>query len=174
MRKTKIAVVLLIVIVFAVGLASAAEQKIGVVDVSRAINESEPGKKTLAELENLKKAKEASVTERIKPIEKLRSELEAKGSVLSKEARKQKEEEYARQARDAQKVVVDAENEIKKKYDELYGANLREVRVIIEQVAKAEKFTIIFDKNESGAMVIDNSVDITDKVIKQYNDSKKK
>ncbi len=48
------------------------------------------------------------------------------------------------------------------------------IRAIIDQVAKAEKFTIIFDKNESGALVMDNSVDITDKVIRQYNASKKK
>lgn len=174
MKKMGMVVLSLIMVALTAGFALAAEQKIGLIDVMRAVNESEAGKKSIAELEALKKAKEASVNERIKPIEKLRSELEAKGSVLSKEARKQKEEEYAKQAREAQKLFAEAENEMKKKYDELYGGNLREVRAIIDQVAKAEKFTIIFDKNESGALVMDNSVDITDKVIQKYNASKKK
>ena len=65
--------------------------KIGIVDLSRAVNESEQGKKAKGELEVVVKKKQEALDEKGKALEKLKAEIEKQGSVMSAEARKNKE-----------------------------------------------------------------------------------
>ncbi len=57
MKKMGMVVLSLIMVALTAGFALAAEQKIGLIDVMRAVNESEAGKKSIAELEALKRRK---------------------------------------------------------------------------------------------------------------------
>lgn len=174
MKKIMIVLAACLMTALVFGTASAAEVKIGVVDLYKALNESEPGKKAKTELESFVRTKQSSLEDKGKAIERLRGELEKQGSVLSKDARKAKEEELERVTRDAQRLMSDSQAELRKKENELTGGVLKEIRVVIDEIAKAENYTLVLEKADGLVLYRSATIDFTDKVIKKYNASKGK
>ncbi|MFA5353623.1 MAG: OmpH family outer membrane protein [Thermodesulfovibrionales bacterium] len=152
----------------------AAELKVGIVDLLKSLNDSEKGKKAKTELESLIKAKQSAIDEKGKNLEKLKGELEKQASIISPEAKKAKEEEMERQVRDYQRTVTDSQAEVKKKEGELTGEILKEIRGVIQQIAQEEGYSLVLEKAEGLILYSDKALDMTAKVVKRYNEPKKK
>ncbi len=146
--------------------------KVGIVDLLKALNESEAGKKARTELESLLKSKQTSIEEKGKNIEKLRADLEKQAAIISAEAKKAKEDELERLIRDYQRIVADSQSELKKKEGELTGEILKDLREIINKIAQEEGYSLILEHAEGLVLYTNKSLDLTDKVIKRYNESK--
>ncbi len=160
---------------FPAGTASAADiAKIGYVDLRVALNDSEAGKKAKTELESLIKTKQSTIDEKGKGIEKLKADLEKQGSVLSAEARKSKEDEIERLMRDYQRLVQDSQNEVKKKEGELTGSIIKDLRDVVEKIGGDEGYSLILENVEGIILYSRKDLDITDKVVKTYNEMKGK
>ena len=157
------------------GRASGADGvKIGYVDLRVALNESEAGKKAKIELESLIKTKQSSIEEKGKVIEKLKGDFEKQASVLSADARKSKEEEIERLVRDYQRLVQDSQNDIKKKEGEITGSILKEIRDVVEKIGQEEGYSLILENVEGIILFSRKDLDVTERVIKTYNDWKAK
>lgn len=148
--------------------------KIGFVDLVKALNESESGKKAKSDLEFLIKSKQGTIDEKGKAIEKGKSDLEKQASVLSPDARKSKEEELERLIREYQRLVSDAQSEVKKKEGELTGEILKEIRTVVQKIGQDEAYTLILENAEGQILYAIKDVDLTDVIIKKYNESKAK
>jgi outer membrane protein len=148
--------------------------KVGVVDLLKALNDSEYGKKAIAEIEAMKKSKQATIDEKGKKIEQMKAELDKQASVLSADAKKSKEEEIERLIRDFQRLVSDATAELQKKQREVEVDLIKDLRAIITKIGEEEKYSYIIEASEGGLLYYDKAVDITDKVIKKFNETKKK
>jgi outer membrane protein len=148
--------------------------KIGFVDLVKALNESESGKKAKADLEFLIKSKQVTIDEKGKTIEKGKNDLEKQASVLSQDARKSKEEELERLIREYQRLVSDSQSEVKKKESELTGDILKEIRTIIQKIGQDEAYTLILENAEGQILYSKKEIDLTDVVIKKHNESKAK
>jgi outer membrane protein len=145
--------------------------KIGFVDLVKALNESESGKKAKADLEFLIKSKQVAIDERGKAIEKGKTDLEKQASVLSQDARKSKEEELERLIREYQRLVSDSQSEVKKKEGEMTGDILKEIRTIIQKIGQDEAYTVILENAEGQILYSVKEIDLTDTVIKRYGES---
>ncbi len=155
--------------------ASAADAvKIGYVDLRVALNESDGGKKAKTELESLIKTKQSAIEEKGKAGEKMRAEYEKQSSVLSGEAKKAKEDEIERLTREYQRLVQDSQAEVKKKEADLTGSIIKELREIVEKIGQEEGYSLIFENVEGIILFSKKDLDITDKVIKLYNEKSKK
>lgn len=146
--------------------------KIGHVDLVRALNEADTGKKAKADLEFLIKSKQNTLDERGKTIEKLKGDLEKQSSVLSVEARRSKEDEMERLIRDYQRLIADSQNELKKKEGEITGEIIKEVREIIEKIGQEEGYSLILENAEGIILFSKKEFDLTATVIKKYNEMK--
>ncbi len=149
--------------------ALADELKIGYVDLQRALNESEGGKKAKSDLEAIIKAKQKDIDKRAKEVEKLKADIDKQSALLSEEARKKKQDELDRKLREYKRFLQDAQEEVKKKEFELTNAILKDLVRIVREIGKEEKYTIILEKAEGLILYADKAVDITDKVIERYN-----
>lgn len=148
--------------------------KIGFVDLVKALNESESGKKAKADLEFLIKSKQVAIDEKGKAIEKGKNDLEKQASVLSQDARKSKEEELERLIREYQRLVSDSQGEVKKKESELTGDILKDIRAIIQKIGQDEAYTLILENAEGQILYSTKDIDLTDAVIKKHNEAKSK
>lgn len=155
-------------------LAAETVSKIGVVDLNRAVNESTQGKKAKGELEAAVKEKQSVLDEKGKALEKLKSEIEKQGSAMSAEARQSKGNDMERLTREYQRALADSQTELRKKESELTGNILKELRKIINTVANEEKFDLVIDKSPALVFFADKGIDITDVVIKKFDESKVK
>ena len=144
--------------------------KIGIVDLSRAVNESEQGKKAKAELEVVVKKNQEALDEKGKALEKLKAEIEKQGSVMSAEARKNKEDDLDRLTREYQRGLTDSQTEVRKKESELTGNIVKELRRIINDVANEEKYDLVLDNNPALVAYVNKGIDITDEVIKKLDE----
>ncbi|MCE5312081.1 MAG: OmpH family outer membrane protein [Nitrospiraceae bacterium] len=160
------------IIACSVSAAYSAELKIGVVDVFKALNESDQGKKAKIELEALIKSKQTVLEERGKTLEKLKADIEKQSALISADARKAKQDDFERQMRDYQRIASDSQAEVKKKENELTGEILKELREIILKVSKDGNYTLVLEKAQ--ALYALDSIDVTDSVIKAYDATKTK
>jgi outer membrane protein len=148
--------------------------KIRIIDLAKALNESEAGKKAKADLESLIKSKQTIIEEKGKKLESLKSELEKQAALISAEAKKAKEEELERALRDYQRTVSDSQAEVQKKEGELTNEILKELRSTINSVAAEEGYSLVLEKAEGVVLYSSSEIDITDKIIKKYNETKAK
>ncbi len=142
---------------------------VAVIDVNLLVQDSAAGKEAMV---RLKKAQDEKVAERKKltdEINGLQKQLESQRSTLtdSKIADLQKQIEdksiaLKRFDDDAQQQLEDA------KRKELDGLE-KQIMPIIQELGKERKLLLIFNKFQSGLVYADDSVDLTDEVLKRFN-----
>ncbi len=162
----------LVIIMLVAGYAHA-DVKVGVVDLMKVLNESDSGKKAKTELEGLIKTKQGAIDAKGKEIEKLKGDLEKQSSVLSADARKSKEDELEKMMREYQRIVADSQSEVKKRESELTGGILKQIRAVVEKMGQDEGYTMIIENAEGIILYSKKDLNLTDAVIKKYNESLK-
>ena len=127
MRKVVLVPILgMFLLFFATTHVSATETavKLGIVDLNKAVNESSQGKKAKVELESAIKGKQEELDGKGKAIEKLKSQIDAQGSAMSAEVRKN-EDELERLTREYQRDLADSQKEMQKKKTNSQGILLK-------------------------------------------------
>ena len=170
----KLSLLFFVLILLASRQAYAEDIKVGSVDLVKALNESDAGKKAKTDLEFMIKTKQSALDEKGKNIEKTKGEIDKQSSVLSADARKSKEEELERMIRDYQRLVTDSQNDVKKKEGEITGNILKELREIIVKMGDEEGYTIILEGSEGQILYTKKEIDLTQAVIKKHNELKAK
>ena len=128
MRKVVLVPILgMFLLFFATTHVSATETavKLSIVDLNKAVNESSQGKKAKVELESAIKGKQEELDGKGKAIEKLKSQIDAQGSAMSAEVRKNKEDELERLTREYQRDLADSQKEMQKKKTNSQGILLK-------------------------------------------------
>jgi outer membrane protein len=151
-----------------------ADVKIGYVDFQFALNTVEEGIKAKESLTQEYNKKKAELESKQNALTKLKTELETQGSILSEDAKKKKGTEFNEKMMEFQKITLQYEKEMQARQIELTEKILKELKTISEKIAKDEKFTFILEKNESGIVFAEKTLDLTNKVVKIYNTNKKK
>jgi outer membrane protein len=171
--KKAISVLLFLLLCMPVSLLAVDDLKIGYIDFQKVLNESDAGKKAKADLEIIVKSKQTTIDEKGKTIEKLKADLEKQASVLSAEAKKSKEEELEKMLREYQRLVQDSQTEVKKKELELTDVIIKDIRQIVEKMGEEGGYTLIIEKTGGMVLYSKKDIDLTDAVIKKYNQTKK-
>ncbi len=169
MTRIVVRTVLMAVVVAAVALPAAAQNKIAVIDVQRVVTESDPGKEVMKRLKALTDAKSQEGQALQQQFAALQEQFnkqrftvsETRQAEMSKEI-EDKQIAIRRFQDDAQREVQDAQRR------ELGGLEER-ILPIINQIGQEQSFTLIFNKFQSGLVYADETVDITDEVIRRFN-----
>lgn len=168
----------LINLVLFAATAMGADSKFAYLDMQKAIQSVDQGKKAKKELETEFNAKKKKLEAKEKDLKEMGDDLEKKAMALSDEARGRKQREFQEEMLKYQKMVAQSQQEIQGRERELTAPILDKMRTVIEKLAQDEGFTMIFEKNEQSVIWAKKEVDITDKVIASYektaSDTKKK
>jgi len=157
-----------------VARSDAAGSRIGYVDVQRVIVRSVAGVAAREQLEKDKVTMQKDVDNRKIEVDKLREEMEKKGLVLSAESRREKEATLQRKVRDLRRLAEDLEKELQKKEQQATQRILQELTGIIEKMGKERGFLLIVERRSGGVIYGDPEGDVTDEVIKLYDQEKAK
>ena len=172
MKKTVILVIISLFISGAFTLkADAGELKLGFIDLNRALNESDEGKKAVTALEGLVKSKQKLIAEKEDALNKLKNEIASQTAILNSEALKKKQEQHDELLKVYQRMVQDSKDEIQKKQSDFMKDILIDLRRVIVKFGKDEEYTAIFEKLESGLLYMPESTDLTETIIKTFNES---
>ena len=160
------------VLVLSGSVASAQERiKIGFIDIQRVISESQPGKRAKERFQAQVKKAESDVVKERQDLEKLKADIEKKGPLLKDDERRNLEADYQRRSVTLQRAMSDYQQELQQKNNEMMADILKELEQIVNEVGKADKFTLILERSQ--ILYSDQGIDITSKVIETYNSRKK-
>lgn len=165
--------VLLFVLVWHTGATAVGAEKIGVVDLQRCIQETVEGKKIYQDLKGKKDAMQKRLDEKQDELLRLKEELEKQSMMLSVDAKEDKQKEFDRKGREFKYMYDDLSEEMRKAEAEAKKDILQDLESVVTRIGENDKYQIIFERRSSGIMFIDNAVDITDAVIKGYDQLRK-
>ncbi len=149
-----------------------AQVKIGFIDVQRAISESMAGKQAREKFQSqVKKAQDDLLKEK-NEIERLKAEFDKKAPLLKDDERRNLEGDLQKRYVNYQRSMSDQQQDLRQKEGEMTADILKDLEKIVNEVGKAEKFTLILDRSQ--ILYSDQGIDITNKVIQVYNSRFKK
>jgi outer membrane protein len=163
----------LIVASFLSAPAIAAEVKIGYIDMQKAIQETAAGKKAKKELEEEFNKKKKDLEKKEADIKKMHEDFEKRSMAMNEDARVKKQQEIRAEMGKYQETAGKAQMEIQKRERDLTQPIVTKLRSIIDDIAKKEEFTVILEKSENSVMWAKKDIDLTERVIKAYDSSKK-
>jgi len=168
MRQYKITfITIFFIFIFVVSSNAADVAKIGVVDLKRVFDNSDAGKSAQAELTKQAKKMEAELEKEGAEIEKIQKNLERQAAVISKEAREEKKRELQIKIYDFKSLEKKYKTELKRSERKIVIKIQKNILNITQEIGKKEGYLMIFDK--SVVMYVPKTLDLTDKVIQEYN-----
>lgn len=146
-----------------------AQVKIAVVDMQRAINETEDGRKAKAQLKKLFDARQKTLDKQQNDLKVLKESIEKQKSVLSREALAKKAEEYQKAFVELQGTYVEYQKELAAKEGELTQDIVARMQEILRRMGQREGYSLILERSESGVVFVPSNLDLTDQLIQRYN-----
>jgi outer membrane protein len=162
--------VMLSIVLLTISSARADEFKLGIVNLQRALNDCDAGKKAKEDFKVQVDKLQADLNKQKNEIEKIKSEVEKKGMVLKEDERKNIERDYQRKLRDFQRTYKDSQAELQQRDNELTTEILRDLQEVIADFGAKQAYTLIVEGSNTGAVLYNSrAVDVTDQIVQEYN-----
>ena len=146
--------------------------KIGYIDMQKAIQTTDSGKKAKKELETEFNSKKKELQEKEKDLKKMSEDLEKKNMVLSDEVKQKKQMEFQEEMIKYRDLVGKSQAAIQERERSLTAPILEKLRAIIGDIGEKEKYTVILEKQENSVLWAPKRIDLTERVIAEFNKKK--
>ena len=162
-------VLMLVCLGLVISPVAAQAQKIGYVDLQKALNMSSEGKAAKEKIKTQVQGYDAEVQQLQEELQKMKQDLEKQAMLLSEDARNAKEREYQQKVKDYQRFTKDIQETLQQTDADLTRKILEKVLKVVQDVGKAEGYSMVLEKTESSIVYADKNADITDKVIEEFD-----
>ena len=150
---------------------NAAPARFAVIDVQRVLNTSVAGKAAQEKLKKLNDDKAARAQKMQDELASLNNDINTKKISLSEDKLAEMQKQIADKQVALQRYGQDAERELGEARDRELQALEAKIKPVIDSIGKEMGLAAIFNKFESGLVYASDAIDITDTVIKRFNDS---
>jgi outer membrane protein len=149
------------------GTAAQADTRVAVIDVQRAVMQTEDGLRAQANLKKLFDSRQQELNRKQNELGKQKEEIEKQSKVLSKEALSKRVDDWQKQMNELQSVFMEYNKELEKKQKEITDPIFEKVLMIVKRLATTENYDLVVDKNT--VAYVRGDLDLTDKCIQIYN-----
>ncbi len=146
--------------------APAADVKpVGVIDSNRIVEEYDAARDAQAQYEKFLRDLEKEITEKEQELQSLAEEIESQKMLLAEEKLADKRQQFENLRADYLEFRKQVDSRAEAEYKEKIGPIIEQVRLIAERLGKEEGFGLIIDVASLTVLYLDDSVDLTDKVL---------
>lgn len=147
--------------------------EIGVVDLNRALNESEEGMRSKNLLESRGRQKQQEFKLEEEELVRLAEELR-NNPLLTPKAKQDKEQELQERQRNLRDQVRQFEQELRLEERKLTEAIFQDLKAAIRTVSQRSNYDLVLEKNAAQVVLYmkEDTTDLTQKVIDYYNSLK--
>jgi outer membrane protein len=153
-----------------VATSAHADLKVGYVDLQRALLEVSEGQAAKAKLKAEMDKKKAELDAEQAKLTDDKAVLDKQGAMMSEEVRTQKFTEWQKRLYDvmqrAQKVQMDLQDKERTELKKIF----EKMDPIIAAIAQREGLTMVFEKTDSGLVYAPPSLDLTNELVRTYNE----
>jgi len=143
--------------------------KIGVVDLQRVIDTSNVGKRSSEEIKREGRRMEQTLAEKEAELEELKETLDQRAVVLSQEALEEKKRVLRIKTNDFKSLRKRYLERLKEMNVTLSNRIKEDVFEIVEDIGRRGGYQLVLERQIGGVVYAPTAIDITDKVIEQYN-----
>jgi outer membrane protein len=156
--------------------AVAAELKIGVVNMQTALTQSKGGIENTAKLKAFYEEKMTVLKQKDEEIKKVDQEYKSKATILNDENKKKYEKRLGQMVDELRRLSKESDDEFREMEAKLTDEVLKALNKVVAEIGKAEKFDLLLESGSTVTTVLyrDDAIDVTDRVIKAYDASRKK
>jgi outer membrane protein len=152
-------------------LAQTAPARVAVIDVQRVLANSAAGKTASERLKKMQEDRMAKAKQMDDEMQKLDSDINTKKLSLSEEKLAEMQKQLSDRKIAAQRYAQDAEREMGEARDRALVELENKIKPVIDAIGKEQGLAAIFNKFESGLVYASDAIDITDTVIKRFNET---
>jgi outer membrane protein len=150
--------------------AGRAGVSIGVVEPQRVLNETDAGKKAMDSLAAFAKTRQGLVEAEEKELRRMEEDFMKQASVLSANAKKEREEQFRRRMMEYQQKVNQMNREVQDKQRDTMEGFRAKIEKVVAKLAQQMGLAMVVEKGKgSPTIYYDASLDITAKVIEEFN-----
>lgn len=143
---------------------------IGVLDPQRVLSETDAGKKAMESLAAFAKSRQGLVEADEKELRRMEADFMKQASVLSANAKKEREEQFRRRMMEYQQKANQMNREIQEKQKDTLEAFRVRIEKVVARLAQQMGLALVVEKGKGSPTVYyDASLDITTKVIDEFN-----
>ncbi len=147
----------------------AAGIKIGIVDFQRVLMEASAGKTAVSEINRQGNLMKTDLEKRKADIDEMKKRIDREMLVMSKEQQMEKEREFRIKVNDFKALQKKYNTEARSIETRLIKRIKLDVFKLAAEIGKKEGYTLIIEKNEAGVLYSMDEIDISEKLILQYN-----
>ena len=151
------------------GTTASAQMKMAVVDVQRAVMQSEDGMRAQATLKKVFDSRQQELNKRQTDLQKQKEEIDKQKTVLSQAALQKKVDDWQKEMVELQQTFVEYNKELEKKQKELTDPIFERVLGAIKRIAGTDGYDLIVDR--ATVAFARGDLDLTDRVIQISNGS---
>ena len=143
---------------------------IGVMEPQRVLSETDAGKKAMESLATFAKSRQGLVESEEKELRRMEEDFMKQASVLSANAKKEREEQFRRRMTEYQQKANQMNREVQEKQREVLEGFRVRIEKVVARVAQQMGLAMVVEKGKGSPTVYhDASLDITAKVIEEFN-----
>ncbi len=162
-------VVLMGLLCLQAGFATAADVKIGVVDIAEFQNKSVAFQKIREQLKGKFEALQKKLEDEKNALMKLEEDFRKQSMMLSLDAQDDKRRDLEKKRRYYKYLYEDLSEQMKEAERDATRRVLKELEGVVQEIAKKEGLTIVMERSTPGMIHVDASINITDRVIQAYD-----
>lgn len=147
--------------------AAADGMKVAVVDVQRAVMQTEDGLRAQASLKKMFDSRQQELNKRQTDLQKQKEDIDKQSRVLSQSALQKKVDDWQKEMVELQQTFVEYNKELEKKQKELTDPIFERVIGAIKRIAGTDSYDLIVDR--ATVAFARSDLDLTDRVIQIAN-----
>jgi outer membrane protein len=148
-------------------LAQGTGMKVAVVDVQRAVMQTEDGLRAQASLKKMFDSRQQELNKRQTDLQKQKEDIDKQSRVLSQGALQKKVDDWQKEMVELQQTFVEYNKELEKKQKELTDPIFERVIGAIKRIAGTDSYDLIVDR--ATVAFSRSDLDLTDRVIQIAN-----
>jgi len=143
--------------------------RVGLIDLQRCLRESKEGQKIIQILKKKKDDLQKRLDIRQGELLELRKELDKQAMMLSMDAQEDKKRIIERKTRELEYLYKDLNEEMARSQGIERERIFKELEKVVKKIGSEGNYVLIMEKRTGGVLYFSNSIDITDQVIKAYD-----
>lgn len=151
--------------------ARAAELRVAVVDMQRALNECDAGKRAKDQVKAKFEKSQEDLKRQREDLDRRKEEYERKATVLKEEERRNLEKDLESRSLEFKRKFEDFQRDLKRTDAELTSTIVEQLYGVVRDYGAKNTYSLVLEASSGALLYGDEALDITDEIVKQYNDN---
>ncbi len=145
-----------------------ADTKVAYVDLQRALEETEDGKRAKAKLKSDFDRKQKELDDKQEELKKMKDALDKKATLMKPEALQKEQQDFQSRFVELQQTYARLQRDLASKEQDATRNIITKLTGVVQKIAEQQHFDVVLEKSSS-VVWAKPSLEITNEVIRMYN-----